>query len=454
MVRHTKEIICYPAKKNVSDWHIKSGIELGNKSFNIIVQTCKKTDCNYVMKLVKYENHEDIKREVCLQNICAKQGICLPVEEWWLCPNSKKFGGVIITPILDQTLEDYIDNKKKSIQLKTDMTNISIRRDIWSMMKKALKLILELHKLGIVHRNIKLNHFMLDKNERMYLICMRKGKPIREGEEELIYMDYATMIKSEDDHLNFDILLGIGDKISNLILENSYDDHELSIKEAEEKVINKIIGMTYQNTEEYSRKTRNTYSEFVGISGMKDFLRGITSTGNIFDTSEKKNGNLEKIKDWALNSEWVEFDEKFHEYDCWMFPINRYSYGEGWKYTVYESDIQELKQDQSYIEDYTLGARLLIKSWGWDLKTGNFYPRLGEKQQWRGNDIRLKKLSLSLKLFNILDLFEKLKKFVIYLVKNNMIFNPIERKEIIEIFRLESMIYFNLLPSTIEGSEN
>lgn len=450
MVRHRKEIICYPAKKNVNEWHIKSETKLGKGYFSTIVQVCKKSNCNYVMKLIKHENFEDIKKEVRLQNTCAKHGICLPVEEWWLCPNSDEYGGVIISPILDQNLEQYIDIKKKSGQSKG-----TIRRDIWSMMKKALKLILELHQLDIVHRNIKLSHFMLDKNGRMYLIDMREGKPMREGEEKLIYMDYATMTRSEyDNYLHFDILLGIGDKISDKVLKSSNSEHELSIKEAEEKVINGIINMTYQDTEEYSRETRNTYPEFVGISGMKEALRtheakSIEGAFSIFNFLRVKHGNLEKFKDWALNSEWAKFDERLNICDPWMFPINKYSYKEGWDYVVFESDIQELKQDQSYIEDYTLGAKLLIKSWGWNLKTDDFYPRPGKNQEWRGNDVRLKKLSLSLKLFHILDLFEKLKKFAIYLVENNMIFDPNERKEIIEIFDLGSMVYFSPPPPPI-----
>ena len=433
MVRHRKQIICYPAKKNLSQegaerWEIKDGVELGNGYFSNIFQVCENHDCEYVMKLIKNKDHEEIEKEVFLQKKCSESGICLPVIDWWLCPSSKEYGGVIISPIVDESLLGYI--KSRSERSFSDNN----RRMVWGMMKKALELILDLHRIDVVHRNLKLNHFMIDTDGRMFLIDMREGRLFNKTEEKLIYSDYVTLVRSEDDEdFHFDVLFGIGDRIEDEI-RNSQDkegNDTLSIREAEEKVVGDILKMSYHDTEEYSRKTRNTWRQFVGIPQMKRSLK---------EMGGKPYGNIQKFKEWALEGEWEEFGE--HHYDWWMFPINRRSSSHGWKYTVYESDIQELKQDSEYMADYILGAKLLIKSWGWNPEENDFYPRPGEKQEWKNNDVRLKKLSLSLKLFGQYDLFEKLKKYTTYLIKNNMIFNPAEKKELIEIFELQDMAYF------------
>ena len=446
MIHRRREIICYPAQKNPRSktWEIKDGVQLGKGYFSEILQACKENNCDYVMKLVKHEFHENIENEVKLQKICAQHNVCPPVVDWWLCPNSNNYGGVVISPILKENLRQKIESDRHS-NVNND------RKRIWAMLKKALKLLLELHKLNIVHQNVKLNHFMLDNNDNMFLIDMRDGKTFKRGEDKLIYTDYFSLVTSEyDDHVKFDVMLGIGDRIEDLVnteirelslpnnpltkQEDSLDTSFLTVKEAEERVVNKILRMSYQDTVNYSRKTRNTHSEFVGISQMKKNLR---------DMKGANHGSLTKFKEWAYNCEWEKFDHEYHEYDWWMFPINLSSLSKGWKYTVYESDIQELIQDPEYIADYVLGAKLLIRSWGWDIKTGELCPKPGEHQHWRDWDVRLRKLALSLKLFHRADLFEDLKKFATYLVKNGMLINPSERGEIIEIFDLRYIVDFN-----------
>ncbi len=66
---------------------------------------------------------------------------------------------------------------------------------------------------------------------------------------------------------------------------------------------------------------------FVGIEGVKKALRSLPGLGN---------GNLEKFVSWAQSGDWKQFGPSYHYYDWWMFPIDRSSQGQGWKYTVYQ----------------------------------------------------------------------------------------------------------------------
>jgi hypothetical protein len=425
MMHRRREIICHPARKDSSkekQWDVKTEVQLGKGRYSTILQACKKKDCDYVMKLVKYEFHKNIENEVMMQKKCAEHGICPPVIDWWLCPKSEDYGGAIVSPLLNENLRDYLMEN-------TCANANNDNKRVWVMLKKTLVLLVKLHKLNIVHGNVKLNHFMIDCKGTLFLIDMRDGKVFKKGEEKIIYSDYNSLTISEKgSRINFDVLLGIDYKIDDLVCEK-----ELDVMEAEEAVINKILRMTYKDTLEYSRKTRNMHPDFVGLNQMKKNLR---------DMKGHNHGSLNKFKDWVYNSEWDKFDHKNHEYDWWMFPINLPS-SKGFKYVVYESDIQELLQDNSYISDYVSGVKLLIRSWGWNIKTGEMYKELEEGQTWKNWDVRLRKVALSLKLFRRKSLFEDLKKFAKYLVENDMLINPDERKEIINIFKLGNIVNFN-----------
>ena len=156
---------------------------------------------------------------------------------------------------------------------------------------------------------------------------------------------------------------------------------------------------------------RNTHSDFVGIEGMKDSLRNISGNGH---------GNLNKFIEWAKNSNWEQFGPNYHHYDWWIFPIDRSSQGQGFKYTVYKNDIQQLKTDFDWLKDYRLCAILLMQSWGWDVKNKRIYSSLAEGQAWRHWDVRLGKMAHSLILFEQWDLYENLKTYVQYLIKSNI----------------------------------
>lgn len=150
---------------------------------------------------------------------------------------------------------------------------------------------------------------------------------------------------------------------------------------------------------------------FVGIEGLKKALRNRPGLGE---------GDLNKFKNWAQKADWKQFGPGYNHYDWWMFPIDRSSQGQGFGYTVYEDDIQELQTDLNWLKDYRLGAILLMQSWGWDVKNKKIYPKLAPGQAWRNWGVRLGKLAHSLILFEQWDLYDSLKDYVKYLVKSGV----------------------------------
>jgi len=163
----------------------------------------------------------------------------------------------------------------------------------------------------------------------------------------------------------------------------------------------------------------NLNASFVGIEAMKKALRNQDGAGN---------GNLNKFINWAQAGTWEQFGPNYHHYDWWMFPIDKSSQGYGFQYTVYQDDIQQLKEDRDWLKDYRLGAILLMQSWGWDVKNKKKYEVTMPGQQWRNWDVRLGKLIHSLILFQQWDLYDSLKQYVTYLNQSgvtlqNWIFN-------------------------------
>ena len=71
---------------------------------------------------------------------------------------------------------------------------------------------------------------------------------------------------------------------------------------------------------------RNTSPDFVGVDGVK----------------ARQREHLGQFERWAAKRDWGRFHGS--HYDCWMFPIDRASGGEGMKWTVYAGDVEELKR--------------------------------------------------------------------------------------------------------------
>ena len=93
-----------------------------------------------------------------------------------------------------------------------------------------------------------------------------------------------------------------------------------------------------------------------------------------------------------------------------MFPIDKPS-SYGFKFTVYQSEIESLKQDADFIKDYLLGVKLLAESWGWDLEHARFIPYPQPGQSWHRWPIRLHKCAYSLSLFGFEDELKSMVKY-------------------------------------------
>jgi hypothetical protein len=74
---------------------------------------------------------------------------------------------------------------------------------------------------------------------------------------------------------------------------------------------------------------------------------------------------LELFEKWEKANQWENFNNA--HFDWWMFPIDRDSKGKGNLYTMTPSNIEELKKDTQFMENYRKGVVLVVRSWGWDL---------------------------------------------------------------------------------------
>ena len=124
----------------------------------------------------------------------------------------------------------------------------------------------------------------------------------------------------------------------------------------------------------------NTHPEFVGLAALK----------------EAHKTQLRAFEEWAKQGQWREFHR--HHYDWWMFPIDAPSKF-GFKWTVFEEEIAELKKDPNFLRDLVRGAELLAFSWGWDLQQSRPIPNPAPDQCWQRWPIRLYKATSSLRLF-------------------------------------------------------
>lgn len=120
---------------------------------------------------------------------------------------------------------------------------------------------------------------------------------------------------------------------------------------------------------------------------------------------------LEKFEEWASMNQWKKIKQA--HYDWWMFPVNRISSGHAATYKVNEHEIEVLKTDQDFINDYKRGVTLVVQAWGWDLEMEEPLQNPSKDQYWDGYGVRLAKMSDSLQLFGEIDMHKKLKKFFV-----------------------------------------
>eukprot|EP00483_Globobulimina_turgida_P012786 UN12810 len=96
-----------------------------------------------------------------------------------------------------------------------------------------------------------------------------------------------------------------------------------------------------------------------------------------------------------------------------MFPNDRDSWGQGRKYALFQKDIEKLLEVEGYADNYRLGARLVLKSWGWDMDKMCFITDGTSAQKWTGYNVRLLKMLYSTIILKQWDVYESVYKFCI-----------------------------------------
>ncbi|WP_187262157.1 hypothetical protein [Pontibacter beigongshangensis] len=150
--------------------------------------------------------------------------------------------------------------------------------------------------------------------------------------------------------------------------------------------------------------TKNTDPAFAGIAALKI----------------KQAEQLEQFEQWATARTW----NRFHNthYDWWMFPVEKPS-SHGYTWTVMKEEVQQLKQDPEYIENYLRGVELLMLAWGWNLQAEELINNTDPSQTWHNWPIRLHKCASSLLLFGFHKEFNSVKKYAQHLIKKGEDFN-------------------------------
>ena len=143
---------------------------------------------------------------------------------------------------------------------------------------------------------------------------------------------------------------------------------------------------------------KNEHREFVGLDALK----------------AKQALQLSLFEEWAEKKDWRQFHES--HYDWWMFPYSKPS-RLGFAYVVYESEIHDLKLDPVFIQNYLRGAELLLLSWGWNLQKESLITHPGIYQEWQHWPIRLYKCACSLQEFGFMTVFNSIRKYGVFLLK-------------------------------------
>ena len=192
MVKDKREIITvYPTKKHpIRGWLAEDEVKLGNGFFGNVFKVCKDKNCDFIMKVIHKSPHKDIKNEIKIQKICSKYKLCKPITDWWLLQGE---GGIIIMPVLKETLQQRLINIKIkifnlfSVPLKPPKSgdadfdhedkarkqaNDLYRKKQFELTKQGWELILKLHQHGITHNDAHTSNLMFDEKDNLYFIDM------------------------------------------------------------------------------------------------------------------------------------------------------------------------------------------------------------------------------------------------------------------------------------------
>jgi tRNA A-37 threonylcarbamoyl transferase component Bud32 len=238
-----KTVIEFPTKKYAfNGWVVEDEVLLGEGSFGDVFKVCKENNCNFAMKVIYDSFHEDVKREICIQKICAKYNLCKPVIDSWLIQN----GGVIISPVMKYTLSQKIDEILESFNSNNKLNNS--KNKVVDIIKNVWRMILKLHKLGIYHGDALIDNIMIDDNDDIFFIDMGESgfsKEVKNNKDllDLYVLDYqlaSDVFKTANQCSHIYIL--IYESINNILIHNK----DFSYK-YEEKVINKLLNINYND---------------------------------------------------------------------------------------------------------------------------------------------------------------------------------------------------------------
>ena len=277
MVKDKRRIITvYPTKKHpIRGWLAEDEVKIGSGHYGNVFKVCRKKNCDFIIKVIHKSTHENIKKEICMQKTCAKHGLCKPVEDWWLLQGE---GGVIITPVLNETLFDRILNVEVKVLddyfhldgvipegtdplLHKELDEV-IFKDQFELIKLGWEMILKLHQLGIVHGDATADNIMLDENDRLYFIDMAfgiiMGKEYTETSRKDNNISFFVADLMGDYHLmsdtltdvnnTYDVLYIIGTKMKDLVRNGK------SYKDAEKEVIEKLLATRYEDFKFYKSR--------------------------------------------------------------------------------------------------------------------------------------------------------------------------------------------------------
>jgi len=135
---------------------------------------------------------------------------------------------------------------------------------------------------------------------------------------------------------------------------------------------------------------------------------------NLKELIEKNELEYMKMRLFAIGDQWANFhpDHVEGHYDWWAFPVTRPSKTYGTKYAVTLAQVETLKKNATFMNQYRAIVKFVVKSWGWDLDRNAPIDDPKKDQEWRGYGVRLGKMASSLKLFGEHDLYQRLCAFV------------------------------------------
>jgi serine/threonine protein kinase len=139
-------------KKSRKAFLVKSNV-IGEGAFGYIYETCEKSECTYVAKVIEKLNYS--QNEPYNQIIAAGHGLAPVIHEIWNCKNKVM---LIMDRIKGITLQRYLENVHIDDSIKTHI------------IKKVFEAIDNLHAIGILHGDLHSQNIMVKEDGSIIFI--------------------------------------------------------------------------------------------------------------------------------------------------------------------------------------------------------------------------------------------------------------------------------------------